>query len=109
MNVKVRAAPADDYRGLCDVYTCPGVMRNTAGLPYVSLDYWRERTETSRPGRHVLVAEADGRVTASINLHCGRGLTSHTASFGMGVHDDFVGEEPGRAGHCGASGPGQSR
>jgi len=74
------------------VYTCPGVVRNTSGLPYVSLDFWKERTENRSPNRHVLVAEVDSRVVGSINLHCGVNRMVHSAGFGMGIHDDFQGQ-----------------
>ncbi|HAL46149.1 MAG: GNAT family N-acetyltransferase [SAR202 cluster bacterium] len=96
MQAVVRASRADDYKDVYDVYTCPGVMRNTAGLPYVSLDYWHQRMSSASPGEQMLVAEIDGRVVASINLHCGRNRMAHTARFSMGVHDDFQGKGIGR-------------
>ena len=92
MNLTIRAVRNDDYQDLHQVYTCPGVMRNTLGLPYVSLDFWKERTENRSPNDHVLVAEVDGRVVGSINLHCGVNRMVHSAGFGMGIHDDFQGQ-----------------
>ena len=71
MNVTIRAVRNDDYQDLHEVHVRPGVMRNTLGLPYASLDFWKERTENRSPQDHVLVAEVDGRVVGSINLHCG--------------------------------------
>jgi len=71
-------------------------MRNTAGLPFVSLDYWRDRLSSTGPGEHMLVAVTDGRIVGSINLHCGRNRMAHTAGFGMGVHDDFQSQGIGR-------------
>ena len=92
MNITIRAVTNDDYQDLHQVYTCPGVVWNTSGLPYVSLDFWKERTENRSPTDHVLVAEVDGRVVGSINLHCGVNRLSHSAGFGMGIHDDFQGQ-----------------
>ena len=68
MNIVVRAVRNGDYQNLHQVSTCPGVMKNTLGLPYAPLDFWKERTENRSPRDHVLVAEVDGRVVGSINL-----------------------------------------
>ena len=89
MNVTIRAVRNDDYQDLHEVHVCPGVMRNTLGLPYASLDFWKERTENRSPQDNLLVAEVDGRVVGSINLHCGVNRMVHSAGFGMGIHDDF--------------------
>ena len=62
MNIVVRAVRNGDYQNLRQVYTCPGVMKNTLGLPYAPLDFWKKRTENRSPRDHVLVAEVDGRV-----------------------------------------------
>ena len=92
INVTIRAVRNNDYQDLHTVYTCPGVMKNTSGLPYVSLDFWKERTENRSPNDHVLVAEFDGHVIGSINLHCGVNRMAHSAGFGRGIHDDFQGQ-----------------
>ena len=67
-------------------------MKNTLGLPYAPLDFWKKRTENRSPRDHVLVAEVDGRVVGSINLHCSVGRMAHSAGFGMGIHDEFQGQ-----------------
>ena len=92
MNIVVRAVRNGDYQNLHQVYTCPGVMKNTLGLPYAPLDFWKKRTENRSPRDHVLVAEVDGRVVGSINLHCGVGRMAHSSGYGMGIHDDFQGQ-----------------
>ena len=86
----------DDHQALYDISNCPGVVRNTLQLPYVSLDHRKERLESLGPGDHQLVAGVDGRVVGTIGIRCGKNRMSHTASFGMGAHDDFQGQGIGR-------------
>ena len=92
VGVTVRAATVDDHQAIYEILSCPGVVRNTLQLLYVSQDVRKERLENPQPNIHVLVAEADGRVVGNIALIRGRNRMAHTASFGMGVHDDFQGQ-----------------
>ena len=68
MNIVVRAVRNGDYQNLHQVYTCPGVMKNTLGLPYAPLDFWKKRTENRSPRDHVLVAEVDGLYVDSYTM-----------------------------------------
>ena len=96
-DVVVRAARAADYEDLCEVYACPGVVRGTLQLPYVSMDIRRKRLEEPAPDRYTLVAEIDGRVVGSLGLHRRRDRLAHVASLGMAVHDDYQGQGIGTA------------
>ena len=76
---------------------CPGVVRNTMQLPYVSLDRRKSWLENMGPGDHALVAEVDGRVVGNIGLHRKTDRLAHVAGLGMSVHDDFQGKGIGTA------------
>ena len=92
MNVGVRPARVEDHQAFYDISNCPGVVRNTLHLPYVSLDVRKDRLANPRPGEHQLVAEVDGRVVGMIGIRCGTNRMSHSAGLGMSVHDDFQGQ-----------------
>ncbi len=95
--VTVRAVRLDDYRDIYDIMACPGVVRNTMQLPYVSLDRRKSWLENMGPGDHSLVAEVDGRVVGNIGLHRKTERLAHVAGLGMSVHDDFQGKGIGTA------------
>ena len=89
MKVDIRAARVDDYQDIHEVLACPGVVRNTLQLPYVSLDRRREYMENLETGRHLLVAEVERRVIGELGLQQQRNRRNHVATLGMVVHDDF--------------------
>ena len=95
MNVEIRAAGVDDQRDIYELLSCPNVVRNTLQLPYVSLDRRRQYLENPEPGRHLLVAEVDGKVVGELGLQQQRNRRSRTATLGMAVHDDFQGKGVG--------------
>ena len=95
--VKVRAAKADDYKDLYEVYSCPGVVRGTLQLPYVSEDHRRKRLEDLGQDDHMLVAEVDDHVVGSLGLHRRNRRMAHVGHIGMGVHDDYQGQGIGTA------------
>ena len=95
MEVKIRAAGVDDQRDIYELLSCPNVVRNTLQLPYVSLDRRRQYLENPEPGRHLMVAEVDGRVVGELGLQQQRNRRSRTATLGMAVHDDFQGKGVG--------------
>jgi putative acetyltransferase len=69
MTITIRAARASDYQDVYDIMACPGVVRNTLQLPFVSLDVRKARLDNPQPNIHVLVAEVDGRVVGNIALN----------------------------------------
>ena len=85
----VRAVKADDYKDIAEILACPGVVRNTSQLPYVSLDGRKNWLENLGPDVHILVAEVDGRVVGYINLTRLKNRLAHVGHVGMAVHDDF--------------------
>ena len=93
----VRAARVDDAEDLYEVYSCPGVVRGTLQLPYVSLDDRKKYLEEKDPDRQVLVAEVDSRVVGSLVLHRRNRRMSHVGNIGMGVHDDYQDQGIGTA------------
>ena len=85
----IRATEMDDYQGLHDVWACPGVLRDTLGLPYASVDKAKKRLEELDPDSHSLVAELDGRIVGNLGLRPRKARMANVGHIGMGVHDDF--------------------
>lgn len=85
----IRAAMADDYQDIHEIFTCAGVFRNTLQLPYVSLDKRRDWLRYLAPDEHLLVAEVEGKVVGSVSLSRRRDRLAHVAGLGMAVHDDY--------------------
>ncbi len=96
-DVTVRAARAADYEDVREVYACPGVVRGTMQLPYVSLDVRKNWLEQPSPDRYTFVAETDGKVVGHLGLHRQRDRLAHVANLGMAVHDDYQGQGIGTA------------
>ena len=84
----IRAANSEDYQDIYEIYTCPGVVRETLQLPYVSLDKRRDWLINMSPDQYMLVAEVDGKVVGSIGIRRGKDRLARVAEIGMGVHDD---------------------
>ena len=87
--VTIRAARADDCHDIYELYACPGVVRNTLQLPYVSLDKRKAQLQNSGADNYALVAELGGKVVGSIDISRKRNRLAHVASLGMAVHDDY--------------------
>jgi L-phenylalanine/L-methionine N-acetyltransferase len=87
--VIIRATQVSDYQDIHELLACPGVVRNTLQLPYVSLDQHKKRLEELRPGEHLLAAEVDGKVVDQLSLACLRYRRSHMGQIFMAVHDDY--------------------
>ena len=85
----IRAVNSDDYRDIYEMSTCPGVIRETLQLPYVSLDKRRDWLNNMSPDEYMLVAEVDGSVVGSIGIRRGKDRLAHVAGLGMSVHDDY--------------------
>ena len=97
-DVTIRAAEPDDADDLALLFNAPGVVAGTLQLPFQSVEQRRERLEQPPPGTHNLVAVVDERVVGMLGLHVPQApRRSHTASFGMAVHDDFQGQGIGSA------------
>ena len=96
--VTIRAAEPDDAEGLALLLNAPGVMAGTLQLPFTSVEYRREWLDDQPRGSYQLVAVVDGRVVGTLGLQVPQApRRSHTASFGMAVHDDFQGQGIGSA------------
>ena len=85
----IRAAGEDDVQDLYEMLSCPGVVRNTLQLPYVSLDKRRNWLSNLTPDDHMLVAEVGGKVVGNIELSRRKGRLAHVGHLGMAVHDDY--------------------
>lgn len=92
MEIVIRPTQISDAAALADIYSQPKAQRETLQLPKPSLAMWTKRLENIPEGVYTFVAEVEGRVVGNIGFeHSQRPRTSHCASFGLGVHDDFHG------------------
>ncbi len=88
-DVTIRAVRADDCDDLYEMLACPGVVRNTLQLPYVSLDSREQWLSNLTDNDYMLVAEVDGRVVGNIEITRRKHRLAHVAQLGMAVHDDY--------------------
>ncbi|MBR9786717.1 MAG: GNAT family N-acetyltransferase [Vibrionaceae bacterium] len=92
MEIIVRPTTVEDAADLVEIYSQPKAQRETLQLPNPSIAMWKERLTNMPAGVYSYVAEVDGQVVGNIGFHHSqRPRTSHTASFGIGVHDRFHG------------------
>ena len=98
-DILIRSAEPDDYRAFYEIYSCPRAYEGTLQLPYPSAELWRKRLIEPPEGTYHLVAVVDGKVVGSLGLHTNpnRPRRRHSATFGMGVHDDWQGKGVGTA------------
>ncbi|WP_395676406.1 GNAT family N-acetyltransferase [Inquilinus sp.] len=95
--VTLRAIRIDDAAGLAEMHSQPRFRWGTLRPRYPSVDTVRKWLETRSPDDPYIVAELDGRIIGDAVLNLGKGRRAHTASIGMGVHDDFAGRGIGTA------------
>ncbi len=88
-DVTIRAVRADDCDDLYEMLACPGVVRNTLQIPYVSLDRREQWLSNLTDNDYMLVAEVDGRVVGNIEITRRKNRLAHVAQLGMAVHDDY--------------------
>lgn len=88
-DVTIRAVSVDDSQDLYEMLACPGVVRNTLQLPYVSLDKREEWLRNLTDNDYMLVAEVDGKVVGNIDITRRKHRLAHVAQLGMAVHDDY--------------------
>lgn len=99
MSINVRAAEPSDYEAIRDTMMQPKAQANTLQVPLTSLEVFKKRAAELPATDHILVAELDGRIVGNCGLiGYGRHVRrKHAVSFGISVHDDFVGKGVGSA------------
>ena len=90
--IQIRAAEPRDVEAIAEIWNCPGVIAGTLQLPFRSNEERRERLAQRLRDVHVLVAEVEGRVVGTADLHVETTpRRRHCGSIGMAVHDDYQG------------------
>jgi L-phenylalanine/L-methionine N-acetyltransferase len=98
VNIVVRHAEPEDYRGLQRIYSGRRAVAGTLQLPLQSEEKLRKRLSEMPEGTHHLVACVDGEVVGELGLGVSTNLrTRHTGNIGMAVHDDWQGKGIGTA------------
>lgn len=97
-SITVRHVKIEDADALQRIYSQPDTQANTLQLPLPSPMLWQERLNNLRPGVHSLVACIDekvvGQLTVEVNAAARR---RHSATFGMGVDQDYRQRGVGKA------------
>lgn len=91
----IRAIRPQDAEGLTKVLTMPGVRSGTLRQPFQSVAQTLCFIEGLSPADIVIVAEWRGTILGNAGLHAHLGRRKHSASLGMGIHDDFTGKGVG--------------
>ena len=89
-DISVRAANTADVDAIHEIFSCPGVVRETSQLPYVSLDKRKEQFAALGPDDHRFVAEIKGRVIGTLMLGTGKDRRSHVGGLGRRFTMIFV-------------------
>ena len=97
-NVVIRAACPDDAEAITALHNLPGYRYGTLRTPFHSVTDIRRSLENPTGDGRRLVADLNGQVIGDIGLTlAGNPRRRHTASIGMGVHDEFAGHGVGSA------------
>jgi putative acetyltransferase len=89
---------AADWPALHELWSEPGVYRDTLQLPLQSEDVVKKKIENPPEGMIRLVAEVDGRVIGVSTLHPNhRPRMQHMAGCGVGVHPNYWNKGAGSA------------
>lgn len=92
MEIVIRPTLVSDAAALSEIYSQPSAQRETLQLPMPSVTMWTQRLENIPTGVYSFVAEVDGKVVGNIGFEqAQRPRISHSATFGIGVHDDYHG------------------
>ncbi|MGE7368235.1 GNAT family N-acetyltransferase [Neorhizobium sp. NPDC001467] len=88
----IRAACPQDAEAITALHNLPGYRYGTLRTPFHSVTEIRSYLESPTGDGRRLVADLDGRVIGDIGLTlAGNPRRRHTATIGMGVHDEFAG------------------
>lgn len=89
--VTVRATRPSDAEAIAIIANLPGFRAGTLRLPFQSVEDTQRWLDKHDPSATRLVAEVDGKVVGNAGMNRLAGRRAHSASIGMGVHDDFTG------------------
>ncbi|MEO8925856.1 MAG: GNAT family N-acetyltransferase [Caulobacteraceae bacterium] len=96
--ILIRAFEPEDIPALTEILNQPSGLSGTLQLPYVSVAARRKRQEARTGADTQLAAVIEGKVIGWADLRPERNpRRAHAASFGMAVHDAYVGRGAGRA------------
>jgi putative acetyltransferase len=95
--ITIRPVEPEDWPDIAEIFDQPGAIAGTLQLPLRSKAWQKQRLEARAPGGIHLGAEIEGKLVGTLSMRQNDGRRSHSASFGLGVHDAFQGRGVGRA------------
>ncbi|WP_312240501.1 GNAT family N-acetyltransferase [Pantoea sp.] len=96
--IVIRHVTPEDANALHRIYSQPDTQANTLHLPLPPMALWQERLNNLRPGVHSLVACIDEKVVGQLTLEVNAVIRRrHSATFGMGVDQDYRQRGVGKA------------
>jgi putative acetyltransferase len=96
-DILIRALEPEDIPDLTEAWNQPDAYAGTLQLPYTSVDARRKRAAATPANLTRLVAVIGGKVVGCIGLDRFDNRRSHTAQFGIAVHDAYAGRGAGTA------------
>ncbi|HZG66335.1 MAG TPA: GNAT family N-acetyltransferase [Herpetosiphonaceae bacterium] len=98
MEIVIRHAEPDDFRGMQRIFEGLRAVAGTLQLPYQSAERWRSRLANPSQGHYSLVACVDAEIVGSLGLGTvDQPRRRHVAELGMAVRDDWQGKGVGTA------------
>jgi L-phenylalanine/L-methionine N-acetyltransferase len=95
--IVVRALEASDMDAVAELVLLPGVRHGTLLPSFMSPQAAKERFGKQDENAIRFCATVDGRLAGILGLHVQRPRSSHCGTFGIMVHDDYVGRGVGTA------------
>lgn len=96
-NIVVRGTRLQDAKAITEILNLPGVRYGTLRQPFQSVEETRKYIESASHADLLVCAEWNGRIIGNADFRRKTGRQHHSATFGMGVHDDFAGRGVGTA------------
>lgn len=93
----LRALEPSDFEDWWEIRSCPGVMRETLSLPFMTKAQAEKKLANPPDNLYSIAAEVEGKVVGQCVMRVGRGRRAHAGSLGLMVHDDHTGRGIGTA------------
>ncbi|MCA9241805.1 MAG: GNAT family N-acetyltransferase, partial [Planctomycetales bacterium] len=99
MDILIRHVEPRDADASRELHGQPEAVWGTLQVPFPTEEMWKKRIDTLPEGSVSLVAEVDSRIVgqAAIFVHTKSPRRKHSATIGIAVHRDWMGQGVGTA------------
>lgn len=95
--LKFRAPDSTDAEEIYAIASMPKFIHGTTRLPYKGVAETRDWLASLGPNQTVILALLNEKIVGTADIRRQTGRKSHSATIGIGVHDDFHGRGIGTA------------